>query len=183
MRLDSLGLVLAIGGCTVRAPTLVGEVEGADTIVGIALHDDTAQMYVCGGPNDLGRHHHWVSLTRDGSGWSGSNGALGVTFEGDDNGVLGAVSDDEGTLPFSATPGRRGDGPWQPAEPLAGCTAGVVVQGGGASMQGVHICVDDPVAAQVVPIGVFEPSRRRIDVSVLDDPTTQFTVVPADAGA
>lgn len=181
MRFSSLGLTLAVLGCT-GDPTLVGDVSGTDSVVGIVLRENTAQMYVCGGPDNLEVHHHWVDLTLDGTTWSGSTDGLEVTFEGDDSGVLGEITDGTELWPFTAAPGRGGDGPWRSSADLDGCEAGVVVRNGGAAMQGVHYCPAVPSFAQVVPIGVFRPGSGEIEVGVLDTPEVQFTVFPVDPG-
>lgn len=176
-------VLLALVGCG-SPVTLVGEVEGADSVVGISIGEERALMYLCGGPTDMERHHHWIDLTTTADGWEGTTDDIEVVLTGNEDGVVGEITEGgKVVLPVSASPGRSGDGPWQANVSLSGCQAGVVVKDGGTAMQGVHFCAEGPNFAQVVPIGVFEPRTGQIEVGLLGDADTQFTVVPAEPGA
>lgn len=181
MRAVPVYLSILLVGCA-PSGTLVGNVSGADTVVGIALGDDGGRMYVCGGPEDQDIHHHWVTLERDGDRYTGTADELSVTFQGDRSGVSGEITTGEETFAFTAEPGSNGDGPWRDQGDLNGCQSGVVVRDGGSAMQGVLFCPAEPSFAQVVPIGVFNPEEGEVRVGVDGDPNIEFTVLPVDPG-
>lgn len=175
--LSAAGLA-AVGCSSSPTGTFVGQLEGTTSRVGVVLAEDRGLLYVCGGEQDLDRHHHWFELEPNGAGWIGTE-ADTVSLEISGDGLQGSVTVGGQADTLTATPAEGVDGLYEATEDtLSACRVGVVVADGGSVAQGAF-CPDVTTAVQVVPIDFSALSAAGFAAQSDTEPPVELFVEPA----